>query len=63
MTNERFDNLSEDLKAKAIACNSPEELQDLAKSQGVELSLDDLDEAAGGWNQCPRNECTLGDAC
>ena len=48
MTDDRFANVSEELKAKALACKSPEELHELAKSEGVELSLDDLDAAAGG---------------
>ena len=44
--------MSEELKAKAVACKSPEEVLELAQSEGIELSLEELDGAAGGvdWN-------------
>lgn len=52
MEDSRFENVSEELKAKAVACKSPEEVLELAQSEGVELSLEELDGAAGGvdWN-------------
>ena len=57
MTDERFENLSEELKAKALACKTPEEILELAKSEGVELSIDDLEGAAGGrdWTECEQD--------
>lgn len=33
---------------KAKTCKSPEELLELAKEEGIELSDDDLDKIAGG---------------
>ena len=63
MANDRFENLSEGLKAKARECKTPEEIQKLAKSEGLELSLDELDDAAGGaWSDdcddyCPIRDC------
>lgn len=58
MLDERLENLSEEAKAKAIACKSPEEMLELAQSEGYELSLDELDEAAGGvdWNAECQND-------
>ena len=49
MKDERFESLSEEVKAKVAACKTADELHALAKSEGVELSLDDLDAASGGW--------------
>lgn len=43
-----FDNLSEDLKAKLIACSTPEEIIALAKSEGYEISSEQLESMAGG---------------
>ena len=43
-----FDGLSEDLKEKATACKSAEELMELAKSEGIELTDDQLDAISGG---------------
>ena len=40
--------LSEELKAKARACTTPEELLALAKEEGVELSDADLESVSGG---------------
>ena len=48
MTNERFENLSDEVKAKLLACKIPEEVQEVAKAEGQELSLDDLKAVSGG---------------
>ena len=48
MTNERFENLSDEVKAKLLACKTPEEVQEVAKAEGQELSLDDLKAVSGG---------------
>ena len=49
-----FEELTEDQKARARACKSPEELLELAKSEGVELSEEELDAVSGGdsWLDC-----------
>ena len=61
--------LTEEQQAKVKACNSAEELIDLAKEEGYELSETELEEIAGGaWgdvtyhemkSKCPR--CGGGD--
>ena len=51
MTSENTD-LSPELKEKAKACTSPEELMDLAKGEKLALSLDELDSASGGTGDC-----------
>ena len=51
MDKSMLDNLSEEAKAKALAAKTPEEMLAVAKSEGVELSLDELDEVSGGsWS-------------
>ena len=45
---EMFDNLSEDLKKKATECKSAEELMELAKTEGIELTDEQLDAISGG---------------
>ena len=44
---------------KARACSSADELIELAKAEGIELSDDQLDAVAGGgnWEGCPDNQC------
>ena len=54
MTSENMD-LSPELKEKARACTSPEELEDLAKGENLKLSIDELDSASGGTGDCPNN--------
>ena len=56
-----FENLSEEIKEKAKACASSEELLALAKAEGIELSEDQIAQIAGGeagWgveDTCPNN--------
>ena len=59
MTDDRFENIPEDFEAKAKKCKTADELYTLAKSEGVELSLEDLDAASGGWSNanCPNDSC------
>lgn len=58
MDEKMFDNLSEETKAKVLAAKTPEEMLAVAKSEGVELSLDELDEVSGGsWNGCDEFKC------
>lgn len=40
--------LTPELREKAKACKTPEELFELAKSEGIELSEDELDAINGG---------------
>ena len=47
----KFEELSPELQEKAKACKTPEEILDLAKEEGYELSDAELDGVAGGW--CP----------
>ena len=52
-----LDNLSPEQIEKVKACTSREELQKLAQEEKLELSLDDLDGAAGGiWEYVPRDD-------
>lgn len=58
-----FEDLTDEQKAKAKSCNTPEEMLALAQDEGYELSIDELDGAAGGWCpsegvECPLRDCT-----
>ena len=47
----RFEDLTTQQKEKAIACKTPEELIELAKEEGVELTDAQLEEISGGsWS-------------
>ena len=55
----KLEDLTEEQKAKARACETPEELVQLAMEEGVEISDDQLEEVSGGaWNtsRCPHNQ-------
>ena len=43
-----FEELNEELKEKARACKSAEELTALAEAEGIELTYEMLDAASGG---------------
>ena len=47
---EMFEGLSDDLKAKATECRTSEELMNLAKTEGIELTDDQLDAISGGFD-------------
>lgn len=55
--------LSPELKEKARACHTPEELFELAKEEGMEIPDEELDGiASGGWCSdhewgCPADKC------
>ena len=55
-----FDDLTEEQKAKALACKTPEELFELAKAEGIELGDEELEAINGGmvsgWSipGCPK---------
>ena len=57
----QFEDLTPEMKEKARACKTPEELLELAKSQGFELSDDDLEAISGGreWGE-PCNDWICG---
>ena len=47
-----FKDLTEEQKAEVRACKSPEEILELAKDEGYELSDEELESISGGadWN-------------
>jgi hypothetical protein len=52
---ETFDGLTDEEKEQAKKATSMEEVEKIAEGGGMELSLDDLDAAAGGrasWDTC-----------
>jgi len=52
--------VSDEVKAKAIACKSPKELLALAEQEGIKLSDEQLESLAAGnkgWG-CFEEECT-----
>lgn len=51
--------LSPELREKALACKTRDELIELAKSAGVELTEEQLDAVAGGirWGECEEESC------
>ena len=55
-----FDDLSPELQEKVVACKTPEELFELAKSEGMELGEEELEAINGGmisgWSipGCPK---------
>ena len=58
-----YENISPELKEKALACKSTEELVALAKSEGIELSEEQLESIAGGsWydgDRCDDYTCQV----
>ena len=50
----KFDDLTDEQKAKALACKTPKELMALAMEMGQELTLDQLEAVGGGedWQGC-----------
>ena len=50
--------ISDELREKAKACKSPEELIELAKGEGYKLSDQDLEVVSGGqWMGCSSASC------
>ena len=45
---EIYENLPAEMKAKAAACKTADELVELAKSEGIELTDEQLDAISGG---------------
>lgn len=46
----KYENLTDEQKAKIADAQSPEELLELAKEEGYELSDDELEAISGGWH-------------
>ena len=58
-----FNELSDELKTKAIECKTPEEMLALAKEEGYELADEELDAVSGGgfWScddNCGSDSCS-----
>ena len=45
---EMYDSLSDDLKAKVANCKTADELMEFAKSEGIELTDEQMDAISGG---------------
>ena len=54
----KIDGLTEDQKAKARACKTPEEMLMLARDEGYELTDEELEGISGGWNTCNADSCS-----
>lgn len=54
MDKSAFDNLSEETRAKLVAAKTPEEILEIAKSEGIKLSEEELEMISGGdaWYSC-----------
>jgi len=57
-----FENASDEVKEKIRACKTPEDYLALAKSEGYELSDEDLESISGGvdWISCTSVCCCPG---
>lgn len=51
-----YNDLTEEQKAKVRACKTAKELYALARKEGVELNLEELEGVSGGWG-CNDNQC------
>ena len=50
-----YKDLTEEQKARARACETPEEVLALAREEGYELSDAELEAVSGGWTICRNN--------
>ena len=53
----RYNNLSDEVKEKARACRTPEEIVALARKEGFELTDEELEGIAGGSNWLEQCGC------
>ena len=44
-----YEGLSDEMKAKVTSCKTAEELMELARSEGIELTDEQLDAISGGY--------------
>lgn len=53
-----LDDLSPELREKALACKTPEDLIELAKEEGIDLSDDQLQAISDGFEwSCSSDKC------
>lgn len=54
-----IEDIPAELREKAIACKTPEELAALAKENGIELTDEQLESLSGGvdWLDCEVDSC------
>lgn len=52
-----LDDISAEIKAKAKECKTPEEIIELAKKEGIELTAEELEGIAGGRFWCEQEYC------
>ena len=52
-----FTDLTEEQKAKALACKSSEELIALAEAEGIELTDEQMKAVSAGWTPCGELTC------
>ena len=57
---DRIKELSPEQRAKAKQCKTPEELLELAKEEGYELTDDELEGISGGGGPWCNTDCTVG---
>ena len=55
-----FDDLSAETKAKLLKCKSPEDILELAKSEGIDLTDEQIEGISGGgtWDSEPCHSVT-----
>ena len=53
MDKNEFNNLSEETRAKLVAAKTPEKILEIAKSEGIKLSEEELEMVSGGnaWSE------------
>ena len=49
-----YKDLTDEQKARARACDTPEEVLALAREEGYELSDAELEAVSGGWTICSK---------
>ena len=54
----KFENVSPDLKERARACTTPEELMSLAAESGIDLSEEELSSISGGTSWSCVTDCS-----
>ena len=52
-----FDDMSQEMKDRARACKTADEVLKLAREEGIELSDAELDQIAGGKGKWAHEEC------
>ena len=55
--NKDFEGLTEEQKAKAHACKTPEDVLALVGEEGYELTDEQLEDISGGWRMTNQQGC------